>query len=88
MVDLSEDGAKGTAEVFKKYVSVALPFMEKKQNETDQKMKEVMEREVKKGMIVFNAPQANPLVQRAKEISMDSETRERLAHRTKRIVEL
>lgn len=60
--------------------------MEKKQAESDEKLKEAMQREVKKGMIVFNAPQANPLVQRAKAINMDAETRAKLAH--KRIVEL
>lgn len=86
-VDMSEDGAKSTTEVFKKYVAAALPFMEKSQTDSDRKMKEAMEREVKKGVIVFNAPQANPLVQRAKVMSLPDEFRQRLAER-KRVVEL
>lgn len=88
IVDLSEKGAEATASVFQKYVAAALPFMKQQQDQTDKKMKEAMEREVKKGVIVFNPPQANPLMQRAKAISIDSETREKLANRGKRVVEL
>jgi hypothetical protein len=88
IVDLSEKGAEATAAVFQKYVAAALPFMKQQQSQTDQKMKEAMAKEVKKGIIVFNPPQANPLMQRAKAIKIDSETRDKLAHRGKRIVEL
>jgi hypothetical protein len=88
IVDLSEKGAEATADVFKKYAASALPFLAKSQGDTDKKMKEAMEKEVKKGVIVFNAPQSNPLQQRAKAIRMDAETREKLATRGKRIVEV
>lgn len=79
IVDLSEDGAKATSDVFKKFITASLPFMEKEQMESDKKMKAAMEREVKKGVIVFNAPQSNPLVQRARAMSLPDEFRQRLA---------
>lgn len=88
IVDLSEEGAKATTDVFKKYVASALPFMEKEQSQTDKKLKEVMEKEVKKGMIVFNAPQSNPLVQRVKAMSLPDDFRQKLANRKKRAVEI
>ena len=88
-VDLSEDGAKGTSEVFKRYVTAALPFLEKTQSDTDKKLKEAMEREVKKGVLVFNAPTSNPLVQKAKLMSLPDEFRQKLLNRKgKRVVEI
>jgi hypothetical protein len=87
IVDLSEDGAEATSKVFKSYIAAALPFIQKDQESTDAKLKEAMEREVKKGVILFSPPTANPLVQRAKEMSLPDQFREKLANR-KRIVEL
>lgn len=84
IVDLSEDGAENTAKVFQKYASAAMPYSDKIQAETDQKMKEAMEREVKKGVIYFRAPTAAPLTQRAKELSLPDEFRQRLAARRKK----
>lgn len=84
IVDLSEDGAANTAKVFQKYASAAMPYTEKQQQETDQKMKEAMEREVSKGVIYFRAPTAAPLTQRAKEMSLPDEFRQKLAARKKR----
>lgn len=86
IVELSEKGAEKTVEVFKRYISAALPFMEKEQEETDKKLKEVMAREVQKGVIMFNAPLSNPLVARAKAMSLPDEFRQKLAAH-KRIVE-
>lgn len=87
IVDLSEQGAEATSKVFRQYVSSALPFVHRDQEATDAKMKEVMEREVKKGIITFSPPTANPLVQRAKEMQLPDEFRTKLANR-KRVVEL
>jgi hypothetical protein len=88
-VDIDEDGAKGTAEVFKRYVASALPFLEKSQTATDKQMKEAMQREVKKGVIKFSAPTSNPLVQRAKSMRLPDEFRQKMLNRTgKRIVEV
>lgn len=94
VVDLSEKGADKTAEVFKQYTQALLPFISKEQGKKDQELKAVMEREVKKGMITFNAPQANPLAQRARAISMPDEVRRKLLEakerreKGKRIVEI
>lgn len=82
-MDLSEDGAENTAKVFQKYAAAAMPFMEKQQETTDAQMKAAMEREVKKGVIVFRAPSANPLTQRAKAMSLPDSFRQRLAARRK-----
>jgi hypothetical protein len=87
IIDLSEEGAEATSKVFKNYVSSVLPFVKKEQETSDAKMKEVMEREVKKGIITFNPPPTNPLIQRAKAMSLPDEFRTKLANR-KRIVEL
>lgn len=88
-VDIDEDGAKGTAEVFKRYVASALPFLEKAQTDSDKKMKEAMKKEVEKGVIVFNAPTSNPLVQRAKTMRLPDEFRQKMLNRTgKRFVEI
>jgi hypothetical protein len=88
-VDLSEDGAKGTAEVFKRYLAVALPFLEKSQTDQDKKMKEVMEKEVQKGVIKFNAPTSNPLVQKAKAMRLPDEFRQKMLNKAgKRVVEI
>ena len=87
-VDMSQDGAKGTAEVFKRYVAAALPFLEKGQAQTDVKLKEVMAREVSKGVITFNAPTSNPLIQRAKIMTLPDEFRQKMLNRNgKRVVE-
>ena len=83
IVDLAEDGAENTAKVFQRYAATAMPYTEKQQAETDQKMKEAMEREVKKGVIYFRAPTAAPLTQRAKEMSLPDEFRQKLAARRK-----
>lgn len=88
-VDTSEDGAKGTSDVFKRYVVAALPFLEKSQTASDTKMKETMEREVKKGVLVFNTPTSNPLIQRAKTMTLPDEFRQKMLNRKgKRIVEV
>ena len=88
IVDLAKHGAEATAKLFKIYVGAALPFLAKSSEASDQKMKSVMEREVKKGVIVFDAPSSNPLQQRAKVFQMDAETRTKLASRGKRIAEV
>jgi hypothetical protein len=63
--------------------------MKKDQSSQDQKIKEAMDREMKRGMIVFNAPQANPLLQRAKNMSLPDDFRRKMAERQgKRIVEV
>lgn len=91
VVDLckEKEDAKPTSEVFKQLVSSAFPFMKKEQEAQDQKLKEVMERETKRGVIVFNAPQANPLRERAKAMALPDEFRKKLAERRgKRVVDV
>jgi len=83
-MDISENKAENTAKVFKMYAAAALPFAEKNQSATDARMKEVMEKEVKKGIIVFNPPEINPLVTRAKAMRLPDEYRQRLAARRKK----
>ena len=85
---VDQDSAKATADVFKQYIASAFPYLKKEQVSQDKKLKEAMEREVQRGMIVFNAPTANPLVARAKTMALPDEFRKRLAERRgKRIVE-
>jgi hypothetical protein len=85
IVDLSKDGADNMAKTFLKYAAAAMPYTEKQQSDTDKKMKEAMEKEVKKGVIYFRAPQANPLAQRAREMTLPDEFRQKLAARRKRL---
>ena len=84
IVDLSEKGADNTAKVFLKYAAAAMPYTSKQQEVTDAKMKEAMAKEVSKGVIYFNAPAPNPLHQRAKEMTLPDEFRQKLAARRKR----
>ncbi len=83
-VDLAEKGAETTAAAFKALTHSMMPYMQKAQTETDEKLKQAMEREVKKGVIVFNAPTANPLRERAKEMSLPDEFRQKLSARKRR----
>lgn len=76
-----QDTAKPIMDAFKSVVASAFPYMKKEQDSQDRKLKEAMEREVKKGVIYFNAPQSNPLVQRAKAMSLPDDFRRRLAAR-------
>jgi hypothetical protein len=84
LVNMSEHGADAVNEVFKRFAQAALPFMEKHQTETDQKMKEAMEKEVRKGLIVFNTPATSPLEQRAKTMRLPDEYRRALNEKRKR----
>lgn len=84
VVDLSEKGAENTAKVFMKYAEAAMPYTQKQQAATDAKMKEAMAKEVGKGVIYFNAPAPNVLHQRAKEMTLPDEFRQKLAARRKR----
>ena len=79
MADLMKEGKDSIAQVFKSYTNSLLPFLAKEQSKTDEKLREVMKREVDKGMIVFNAPQDHPFVQRARAISMPDEVRQKIA---------
>lgn len=78
-MNLSQDGAKETAEVFKKYVAAALPFMSKGQEVSDQKLKKELKEWTNRGVITFEAPQSNPLAARVKSMQLSGEFRDKLS---------
>jgi hypothetical protein len=85
IVDIAERGSKATDDLYRLYLAAAMPFLSKTDSNKDEELKKVMKREVEKGVIAFNAPATpNPLVQRAKQMSLPDDFREKLANRKKR----
>ena len=85
LIDASEKGSKATADLYVDYINAAMPFLSKTKVSKDEELKRVMQREVGKGAIVFNTPTTpNPLVQRAKQMSLPDDFRQKLANRKKR----
>jgi hypothetical protein len=80
VVDLRKEGTEvATPKVFSQFVEAVLPYMVKERQNKDQQMQEMVKRETEKGILVFNAPSANPFVQRAKTMAMPDEVLEKLS---------
>jgi hypothetical protein len=81
---------KATSEAFRKYVSSLLPFTQQQQAEADKKMLQVMQKESKKGMLLFKPEMMpSPLESRAKKMQMPDEIRQKIAKaKIKRKIEL
>lgn len=86
VVDLRREGTEvATPKVFSQFVEAVLPYMAKEKKTKDQEMQELIKKETEKGVLVFNAPSANPFVQRAKTMSMPDDFLKKLSARnTKR----
>jgi hypothetical protein len=79
---------KATVQNYKDLLSVMLPYMEQQRGNKDQEMKQFMEREVKKGVVLFQ-PQLDtrsPLVDRAEKMALPDDFRQKLAARKKKNV--
>lgn len=84
-MDIAERGSKGTDDLYRLYLAAAMPFLSKTTSDKDEELKKVMKREVQKGVITFNAPATpNPLMQRAKQMSLPDDFREKLAKKKRR----
>lgn len=79
-----EKASKDLGDLYSSYLSSAMPFLSKAKVDKDAELKKVMEREMKKGVIAFNVSTPNPLVQRAKAMSLPDDFRQKLADRRRR----
>lgn len=84
IIDIAEHGSKAAESIYKSYVKSVMPYLEKAGIDKDEELKKVMEREMKKGIIAFNVEAPNPLLQRAKTMSLPDDFRQKLAQRKKR----
>jgi Sec7-like guanine-nucleotide exchange factor len=64
--------------IFRQYVEALFPFYTEIRTNQDQKMVDVMKKEVEKGMISFNPIQTNLFKNRAKEMSLPDDFKRKL----------
>jgi hypothetical protein len=76
-------GESKVSDAFKAYVDTIFPFNKKHQDDKDGKMKEVMDREVKKGAITFNPVAMDFLKNKTKTMSLPDDFQQRLRDRSK-----
>jgi hypothetical protein len=85
-IEMGGEEKKGTVESYKNLLSAMLPYMEQQQGNKDAEMKAIMEREVKKGVVLFKPQVATnaPLLERAAKMTLPDDFRQRLAARKKK----
>lgn len=79
VVSASGHSAESTSKAFKKFLEAALPFAKTARTAQEKEMLQVMDRESKKGAILFSQVNSNPLKNAAmKRVSMTDETRKKI----------
>ena len=92
MLELGQGKESGITGAYKEFLAALLPYTKKEQASKDEEMRQMMRREADKGVIVFKTPSmsgTNPLGDRAKQMLLPDEFRQKLANRkAKRVVDL
>lgn len=81
---LAMKGESHLQEAFQKYVQSVFPFLVDEEKERTSKVKEIMDREARKGVITFSVDDSNPLRRRAETMRMDDDWARKLRERAKR----
>lgn len=74
LAEVSQTKNSGINGLFKKYISALFPFFNEVTVATDDKMKQVMQKEVDKGVIGFTPVSNNVLRNRVREIQVADDT--------------
>ena len=84
-IALSMEGGKtNVSTAFKLYVEALFPFTRQQQEEQEKKMREVMKKEVEKGVITFKPVADRFLKQKLKHMELDDEFKRKLSERKAR----
>lgn len=80
-----KESSKHAVEAYKAFVDTAFPFATKTRTDSDQKLVEAMKKEAEKGPIHFTPiVTPNPLQQKAKQMRLPDEFREKLQQRARK----
>lgn len=83
IVGSSKGGKTSVPEIFPKYLAALFPFMKQEQAGKDAEMKEMMQRQVAKGVLTFDPMSTSFIKKKAKEMSVPDEWAEKLRERAK-----